>query len=162
MSSNKPIIIGLILVIVIVCGMYFLFRQNPPKVTAPVTENQNTQNTNTSLQSYDIQGMKVEILKEGTGEPAKVGDRVLVHYTGTLQDGTKFDSSLDRGEPFPMTLGENKVIKGWELGVLGMKAGEKRRLTIPPELAYGDREVGGVIPANSTLIFDIEMLSINK
>jgi FKBP-type peptidyl-prolyl cis-trans isomerase len=106
--------------------------------------------------------MKVEVQKEGAGAEAKKGDTVTVHYTGTLTDGTKFDSSVDRGEPFPFTLGQNRVIQGWELGVLGMKVGEKRKLTIPPELGYGNQAVGGVIPANATLIFEVELLGINN
>ena len=105
--------------------------------------------------------MKIEILKQGSGIEAKAGDTVTVNYVGTLQDGTKFDSSIDRGQPFPLTLGQNSVIQGWELGVAGMKVGEKRRLTIPPELAYGSQGAGGVIPPNATLIFEIDMLSIN-
>lgn len=103
----------------------------------------------------------IEILEEGSGEAqAKDGDRLSVHYTGTLENGTKFDSSLDRGAPFTLTLGANQVIQGWELGLQNMKVGEKRKLTIPADLAYGDRELSS-IPANSTLIFEVELLSIN-
>jgi FKBP-type peptidyl-prolyl cis-trans isomerase len=108
-----------------------------------------------------IQNMKIEILQEGSGEPAKTGDLVTVHYTGTLESGTKFDSSLDRGTPFPFTLGQNRVIQGWELGVLGMKVGEKRKLTIPPKLGYGNQGAGELIPPNATLIFQVELLKIN-
>lgn len=101
-----------------------------------------------------------EILQPGTGEPAEKGDTVVVHYTGTLLNGNQFDSSLDRGTPFSFTLGSGQVIRGWELGILGMQVGEKKKLTIPPTLAYGDRAVGGVIPANSTLVFEVELLEI--
>ena len=91
---------------------------------------------------------------------AKVGDTVLVHYTGKLEDGTVFDSSVERGVPFSFTLGENRVIAGWEQGILGMKVGEKKTLNIPPELGYGAMGVPGVIPANATLIFDVELVDI--
>lgn len=101
-----------------------------------------------------------EVLKPGSGQAAKRGDTVVVHYTGILLDGAKFDSSVDRGVPFSFVLGSGQVIQGWERGVLGMQVGEKIKLTIPPELAYGDRAVGGVIPANSTLVFEIELLEI--
>lgn len=101
-----------------------------------------------------------EVLQPGSGEAAKNGDTVVVHYTGTLTDGTKFDSSLDRGQPFSFILGSGQVIQGWERGILGMLTGEKAKLTIPPELAYGNQAVGGVIPANSTLIFEVELLEI--
>jgi FKBP-type peptidyl-prolyl cis-trans isomerase len=95
----------------------------------------------------------------GKGAEAVNGKAVTVHYTGTLKDGTKFDSSVDRKEPFTFTLGAGQVIKGWEQGILGMKVGGKRKLTIPPELAYGANAVGA-IPANSTLIFDVELLEV--
>lgn len=102
--------------------------------------------------------LSIEILKEGIGVAAQNGNSVSVHYTGTLENGTKFDSSLDRGQPFGFTLGAGQVIKGWDLGVLGMKVGEKRKLTIPPELAYGPQGVPGAIPPNATLIFEVELL----
>lgn len=106
--------------------------------------------------------LKIEILKDGAGRGAQAGDTVLVHYVGTLVDGTKFDSSLDRGKPFSFTLGEGRVIRGWEQGILGMKTGEKRRLTIPPELAYGESGAGGSIPPNAILIFEVELLGIRN
>ena len=105
-------------------------------------------------------GVQVEILKEGTGEGAKTGQTVVVHYTGMFTDGKVFDSSIPRGQPFPVTLGSGMVIAGWEKGLVGMKVGEKRRLTIPPELGYGAAGAGGVIPPNATLVFDVELLKI--
>ncbi len=106
------------------------------------------------------QGVQIEILKEGAGAVAKNGDKVSVHYVGVLENGTKFDSSVDRGVPFEFTLGAGQVIPGWDIGVEGMKVGEKRKLTIPSLLAYGERGAGGVIPPNATLIFEVELLGI--
>jgi FKBP-type peptidyl-prolyl cis-trans isomerase len=103
---------------------------------------------------------KIVDLREGTGSEAKAGDRVTVHYTGTLTDGTKFDSSRDRGEPFSFTLGRGQVIAGWDQGLIGMKAGGQRTLSIPPEEGYGARGAGNVIPPNATLEFDVEMVRI--
>lgn len=107
-----------------------------------------------------ISGLEFEDTKEGDGDEAKSGQKVSVHYTGTLVDGTKFDSSRDRGRPFEFTLGVGQVIKGWDEGVAGMKVGGQRKLTIPPDLGYGSRGASGVIPPNATLIFDVELISI--
>jgi len=107
--------------------------------------------------------LETKILTKGKGAIAKVGDTVTVHYSGWLLDGTQFDSSRSKTrKPFSFTIGEHRVIKGWEQGVAGMAIGEKRELIIPPELAYGNRAVGGVIKANSTLKFEVELLEIEK
>jgi FKBP-type peptidyl-prolyl cis-trans isomerase FkpA len=107
--------------------------------------------------------LKIEDLEVGTGATATPGSTVTVDYTGWLEDGTKFDSSLDRNDPFTFQLGAGRVIKGWDQGIEGMKEGGVRKLTIPPEMAYGNRAVGGgLIPANSTLIFEVELHDVDK
>jgi FKBP-type peptidyl-prolyl cis-trans isomerase len=105
-------------------------------------------------------GLKYIDQKEGSGDIAKAGDTVVVHYTGWLKNGKKFDSSVDRGEPFTFPLGAGRVIKGWDEGVAGMKVGGKRKLIIPPELGYGKRGAGGVIPPDAELTFEVELLRI--
>jgi FKBP-type peptidyl-prolyl cis-trans isomerase len=109
-------------------------------------------------------GLKYTDTKTGDGATAAAGNKVSVHYTGWLFNngakGTKFDSSVDRGQPFQFTLGAHQVIRGWDEGVAGMKVGGKRTLIIPPELGYGARGAGGVIPANATLMFDVELLGV--
>lgn len=105
-------------------------------------------------------GIKYYDLKEGTGETPKEGQTVVVHYTGWLQDGTQFDSSIDRGEPFSFVLGKGEVIKGWDEGVSTMKVGGKRQLVIPPALGYGDSGAGSVIPPGATLVFEVELLEV--
>jgi FKBP-type peptidyl-prolyl cis-trans isomerase FkpA len=105
-------------------------------------------------------GLVFEELTVGSGNAATAGQKVSVHYTGWLTNGTKFDSSKDRGEPFVFPLGKGHVIKGWDEGVAGMKVGGKRKLTIPPGLGYGARGAGNVIPANATLVFEVELLDV--
>jgi len=104
--------------------------------------------------------LQVEEVQVGTGKEAKSGSSVAVHYTGKLTNGNKFDSSHDRGQPFTFVIGKGMVIKGWDQGIAGMKVGGKRKLTIPPHLAYGDRGFPPVIPAGSTLVFDVELVDV--
>ncbi len=145
---KKIILIAVLLLIATGVVYYFGFYQKQKSEPLPETQNQMTEL------------LKIETLKEGTGTAIVNGDTAVVHYTGTLLNGMKFDSSVDRGQPFSFKLGEGMVIAGWEQGVLGMKAGEKRKLTIAPELGYGARGAGGVIPPNATLIFEVELLEI--
>ncbi|AUX23027.1 peptidylprolyl isomerase [Sorangium cellulosum] len=106
------------------------------------------------------EGLGIEDVQQGTGAEAKHGQLVTVHYVGTLTDGRKFDSSRDRGQGFSFKLGAGQVIKGWDLGVAGMKIGGIRKLTISPDLGYGARGFPPVIPPNSTLLFEVELLSV--
>jgi len=123
-----------------------------PNTSAPTKVTGDAVKTASGLQYWDI--------KVGTGAEAKPGNKVTVHYTGWLTSGKKFDSSVDAGKPFEFTIGRGDVIKGWEEGVAGMKVGGKRQLRIPPELGYGASGYPGVIPANATLIFDIQLLGV--
>ncbi len=124
------------------------------QLEAPVTEN------NASDIVTTPSGLKYRDIQVGEGPTPQVGQTVFVHYTGTLESGTKFDSSRDRGQPFSFKLGVGQVIKGWDEGLSTMKVGGRRELIIPPDLGYGARGAGGVIPPNATLIFDVELLRI--
>ena len=120
---------------------------------APIVLDQGSATTTAS-------GLIIEELAVGSGTVAAAGNRVSVHYTGRLTDGTKFDSSLDRNQPFEFRLGAGQVIRGWDEGVAGMQVGGKRKLTIPPQLGYGERGAGGVIPPNAVLVFEVELLEV--
>ena len=161
---NKKNLLVIIIIVIVIGGGYFLLADkssNNLPVEEKTEEIKEEENMNNNTNVYEISGMKVEVLKEGTGEVSKTGDTVFVHYTGTLENGVKFDSSVDKGTPFDFTVGQNRVIQGGELGVVGMKVGEKRKLTIPPELGYGSQGAGEIIPPNATLIFEVELLKIN-
>ncbi len=144
------ILIVSIAIIILTVGAYLIFTERNPEPVATGGENMITTNS----------GLMYEDLVVGDGAEAVQGKNVSVHYTGWLEDGTKFDSSLDRGQPFTFLLGAGNVIQGWEEGVAGMKSGGKRRLVIPPELGYGSTGAGGVIPPNATLIFEVELLGV--
>jgi FKBP-type peptidyl-prolyl cis-trans isomerase FkpA len=145
--KRQRIIVGGIIVLVLAVFAFFVIKgiNNKPDTSGVIT-------TDSGLQYQD--------LVVGTGAEAKAGDTVSVHYTGTLEDGTKFDSSLDRNTPFDFTLGAGKVIKGWDEGIAGMKVGGTRKLIIPAALAYGDQGAGSTIPPNATLIFEVQLLDI--
>ncbi len=142
---RKLISIVLIVVVILALVITFIYFNNRKPINNNVMEN----------------NLKTVILKPGTGDEAVNGTMVTVNYTGWLVNGTKFDSSLDRNRPLEFTLGAKEVIEGWEKGVLGMKVGEIRRLEIPANMAYGDRDLG-IIPPNSDLIFEVELLKVTK
>lgn len=156
--NTKSIIVGIIIVAALIALVVWGEKAQTPVIQENMpTETQQASSTRTMT---PVQGLNVEVLQEGTGSEAQAGNTVSVHYTGTLTDGTKFDSSVDRGIPFEFQLGIGEVIAGWDAGVAGMKVGEKRKLTIAPELGYGTQGAGGVIPPNATLIFEVELLGI--
>lgn len=169
--ANLAIISGL--AIVVAFGMILLFadrttsdRNESVSLTLGDADSSNEssdENINISeeqtMRGEDVSEFNMEFLVEGTGKETEVGDTISVHYTGTILDGTKFDSSVDRGEPFDFTLGEGSVIAGWDEGLVGIPVGSKVKLTIPSSMGYGERGAGGVILPGSALIFEVEILS---
>jgi FKBP-type peptidyl-prolyl cis-trans isomerase len=166
--SYLPIVVVLVLMIAIVvsgCTSQPSATSTQPAAqpSAPGANQEPTSPSSGAAEATAAAATKLVITDEavGKGVAAKAGDKVTVNYTGWLTDGTKFDSSIGKA-PFPFTLGAGQVIPGWDQGVAGMKVGGKRKLTIPPDLAYGSQGAGGVIPPNATLVFEVELLSINK
>lgn len=155
---KKKVLIGLIVLVLVILGA-LLMRGKP--ASAPATKEEAKKEVNNSNNSKKPMGLEIKTTQEGSGDRViKSGDTITVHYTGKLTDGTKFDSSVDRGTPFTFQIGQGMVIQGWEQGFIGAKVGEKRILTIPSELGYGSRGAGASIPPNATLIFDVEVISI--
>ncbi len=156
MENKKLIVVVGILVLII--GVLLLMNNNKDD-QSKVKEDEVIKEDNQSNQ--ETMELKIEVLQEGIGDVVtKKGDTISVHYTGTLEDGSKFDSSVDRNDPFSFTIGAGQVIQGWEQGTLDMKVGEKRKLTIPAELGYGAAGAPGAIPPNATIMFDIELIGI--
>jgi len=153
-----------VLVVLAVIAVLVYITINKKDDSIPVNE-QSGLEQNVNMQNL-LDGVKVTILKEGTGEVAKSGDTVAMNYTGTLENGMIFDSNVNpqfkHVEPFFFTIGAGQVIKGWDVGVAGMKIGEKRKLELSPDFAYGAVGAGGIIPPNATLIFEVELLAIKK
>lgn len=131
-----------------------------PTPVVKIKQGDSKKMTNTDKVITTPSGLQYVDIQEGTGPSPVAGQTVVVHYTGTLEDGKKFDSSVDRGDPLRFPIGKGVVIKGWDEGLMSMKVGGKRKLIIPAELGYGDRAIPGVIPANSTLLFDVELIAI--
>lgn len=169
-----PFIIIGIIIAAGVLGVYFILNQSIPAAEIKknaeeepmkfIQEETTKQNTNTQNPAANPTSSVKELIVEdkvvGQGAEVKSGDTILMHYTGTLENGQKFDSSVDRGQPFETQIGVGQVIKGWDQGVIGMKVGGKRKLTIPSNLAYGEQGIPGAIPGNATLIFELELLEI--
>ena len=151
-----PTIVSLAIISSLILVYYVM--SNPAEKTPTDTSATSTVTTPTPT-AIDSDKFEIKTITEGKGEGAKTGQAVTVNYLGTLKDGTKFDSSYDRKEPFTFNLGAGEVIQGWDQGVVGMKVGEKRKLTIPASMGYGASGAGGVIPPNATLIFEVEMVS---
>ncbi|HOI60192.1 MAG TPA: FKBP-type peptidyl-prolyl cis-trans isomerase [Candidatus Pacearchaeota archaeon] len=163
---SKTNLINVLLLVIFIGLMYFVFqffsKVEIGEQGASIHQNFNEQENNLNDNSIEMQNnnIETEILKEGQGEPSKVNDTLVVHYTGILENGEKFDSSLDRGVPFEFTLGNHSVIEGWEQGMLNMKVGEKKKLFIPYQLGYGEYGYPPVIPEKANLIFEVELLEI--
>lgn len=174
MSKRQLVTVFILVLVIIFVALLWIFlpaknfdnsaavnsNQTNTNTTIGANKENNAIKTDTNNQlTENPMELQIETLTAGQGEPIASGQTAVVHYTGWLTDGTKFDSSVDRGTPFEFTLGAGMVIAGWDQGVAGMKVGEKRKLTIPSDLAYGDAGVGP-IPGKATLVFEVELLGI--
>ena len=169
----KSTYIGIGVVVIFIGGMLLLVNsgskgnnesnETMATISNDIAKTDTNLSTSTNKSMTQITELIIEDGVVGTGAEAKAGDNVTVHYVGTLMDGTMFDASKNHGTTgFTFTLGAGQVIQGWDVGVAGMKVGGKRKLTIPSDMAYGNQAVGGVIPANSDLIFEVELLNVGK
>jgi len=156
----KEMFIFVLIAAGVLFGAYFYAPKIQSFFVSPSVAQPEVSVTNTPQSQSNSEVLKKEDVIIGSGAEAKTGDAVAVNYTGTLLDGTKFDSSLDHGKPFEFTLGAGQVIKGWDEGIVGMKVGGKRKLTIPPSLAYGNQSSGPIIKPNSTLVFEVNLIAI--
>jgi len=158
MSEEKKKVEGYIFLIpvILILFIYSVTKRNKVSSIPSPTPSDNINIT----KKENMEELKIEDIKIGEGKEAVNGNTLTVNYSGTLVDGTKFDSSYDRNQPFSFVLGQGRVIKGWDMGLLGMKVGGKRKLTIPSELGYGTQGAGSDIPPNATLIFEVELLKV--
>ena len=160
MQNKKNMLLWIAIVLLVVAFLLFI------TIKKSKTSDQEGVGQNNMENIQQVDGVKITVLQQGTGDTAKTGDRVSMNYTGSLEDGSLFDSNVDpkfnHVEPFTFTLGEGQVIQGWDIGVEGMKVGEKRKLEINSEFAYGERGAGEAIPPNTKLIFEVELVEIIK
>lgn len=171
---KNTLIYVVVILLVGISGWFFMSKMNDASTKSDLSSIVSPTATPTASSSPEASaepnksvklenGLEIQDIVIGTGDEAQPGDMVAAHYSGTLANGTKFDNSYDRGQPFVFVLGGGMVIQGWDLGLVGMKVGGKRKLIIPPQLGYGDRGAGGgAIPPNSTLYFDIELMGVQK
>jgi peptidylprolyl isomerase len=168
LTVMRTAIVVIVIILLLIGGVWLLFGTSKK---ADNTSSANTSSAKTSNPTITMKepalstnttpdGLKIEVIKKGSGPQVKSGDTVSIDYIGELQDGSVFDSSYKRGTPFETQIGVGQVIKGWDEGVVGMQVGEERRLTIPPELGYGATGAGSSIPPNATLLFDVTLRGI--
>jgi len=162
MNLQKTTVILLVVLTLAACG-----KKTDEQAPADAGATAASQPADAPASVEIVPGLSMRVLRQGSGDAAQAGQIASVHYTGWLYDpaaadarGNKFDSSLDRGQPFDFPLGAGRVIRGWDQGVVGMQVGEVRELTIAPDMAYGDRQVGNLIPPGSTLVFEVELLGL--
>ena len=159
MDKKKQSLMYITIIVLLMALVSVTFRLRKEETNVVANTQGSLSNNSTTMDNNNVTELKIEVLQEGSGPESKNGDNISVDYTGMLTDGKVFDSSVGRA-PFTLTLGAGQVIKGWEQGLLGMKVGEKRKLTIPSDLASGKSGYPGAIPADATLIFDVELKTI--